>query len=100
MLFRRDSSKGLEPVRVMGGAVLARPILQGAGDGVGDGRIERLALADGAAQRLVHVLRQALLLLGVVKHKAAELAFVARPARIFSVGGPVANRADRITQYR
>jgi hypothetical protein len=80
--------------------VLAGPVLQRAGDGVGDGRIERFALADGAAQRVVHVLRQALLLLGVVEHEAAELAFVPRPARVFSVGGPVANRADRITQYR
>ena len=48
----------LEPVRVVRRAVLDGPVLQRARDDVGDVRVERLALGDGAAERAKHVLRQ------------------------------------------
>ena len=51
VLLRRDAGHRLEPVRVVRGAVLDRPVLQRAGDDVGDVRVERFAVRDwrGAA---------------------------------------------------
>ncbi len=58
VLFRGDAGERLEPVRVVRRAVLDRPVLQRARDDVGDRRIDRLGVGDGAAQRAEHVLRQ------------------------------------------
>ena len=58
VLLGGDAGHRLEPVRVVRRAVLDRPVLQRAGDDVGDRRIERLALGDGAPQRPVDILRQ------------------------------------------
>ena len=58
VLLGGDAGHRLEPVRVVRGAVLDGPVLQRAGDDVGDVRLDRLAVRDGAAQRAVHVLRQ------------------------------------------
>ena len=51
VLLGGDAGHRLEPVRVVGRAVLDGPVLQRAGDGVGDRRIERFAVRDrrGAA---------------------------------------------------
>ena len=48
----------LEPMRVVGRAVIDGPVLQRAGDRVGNRRIEGLALGDRPAQRTEHVLGQ------------------------------------------
>ena len=72
VLLGGDAGQRLEPVRVVRGAVLDRPVLQGAGDDVGDGRVERLALGDRAAQRPVDVLRQPGALRLVVERQRAK----------------------------
>ncbi len=58
VLLRGDAGQRLEPVCVVRGAVLDRPVLERAGDDVGHRRIERFALRDGASQRAIRVLRQ------------------------------------------
>ena len=58
VLLGRDAGHRLEPVRVVGRAVIDGPVLQRAGDGVGNRRIEGLALRDRPAQRTEHVLGQ------------------------------------------
>ncbi len=58
MLFGRDAREGLEPVRVMRGAVLNRPFLHGVGNDVRNFEIERLAVLDGFRELLVRCGRQ------------------------------------------
>ena len=81
VLFGGDAGQRLEPVRVVRGAVLDRPVLHRRRDGVGDRRVERLAVRDRPAQRLIDRLRQARLLHVVVEHEAAERLGRARSAR-------------------
>ena len=84
VLLGGDAGQRLEPVRVVRRAVLHRPVLQRGGHRVGHGRIEGFALRDGAAQRVIGGLRQALLLFRVVEHQAAEHVSAARLGRLFS----------------
>ena len=61
MLFRRSARKRLEPVRVMGCAALHGPFFHGLRHGIRNVNIQRLAIVDGFAQRLVHIGRKRLL---------------------------------------
>ena len=99
VLLGRDAGQRLEPVRVVGRAVLDRPFLRGLGHRVGHRAVERFGLHDGAAQRLVHLLRQTLLLFRVVENQAAERKFRTDGRRPFLSHGPVANCADRFAQH-
>ena len=72
VFFRRDAGERLEPVRVVRGAVLERPILQRCGDLVGDGAVERLAVDGCPLQRRVRLLRQPRLLNIVVERQRTE----------------------------
>ena len=72
VLLGGDSGHRLEPVRVVGRAVLDRPVLQRGRDGVSGRDVERLPSRDRRAQRAVRRLRQPLLLKLVVERKAAE----------------------------
>ena len=72
VLLGGDAGERLEPVRVVRRAVLDRPVLHRGGDDVGGRRVERLALGDGAAQRLVDVARQPAALDVVVERERSE----------------------------
>ena len=72
VLLGGDAGQRLEPVRVVRRAVLDRPVLHRRGDRVGDRGVERLAVRDRPAQRVIDGLRQARLLHFVVEHQAAE----------------------------
>ena len=72
VLFRGDAGERLEPVRVMSGAVLDRPVLHRGGNDVGRRGIERRALRNRLAQRLVDVAREPLPLHLVVECQGAE----------------------------
>ena len=61
VLLGRETGERLEPVGEVGRAALDRPVLHRGGDDVGDARVERLAVIDGAQQRLVDRLGQPLL---------------------------------------
>ena len=58
VLLGRDAREGLEPVRVMRGTLLERPLLHSVGHLVGDVEVERLALLDNARELLVRGLGQ------------------------------------------
>ena len=73
VLLGGDAGHRLEPVGVVRGAVLDGPVLQRGGDDVGDRRVERLALRDGAPQRAIDVLGQPGALGFVVERERAEL---------------------------
>ena len=45
MLFGGDAGHGVEDVGVVGGALFDGPVLHGDGDGIGDGGVQRRALA-------------------------------------------------------
>ena len=81
VLLGGDAGHRLEPVRVVRGAVLDGPVLQRAGDGVGDRR-DRAAspCAIDAAQRAEHVLRQPRALDFFVERQRSE--FVRRALRV------------------
>ncbi|OPZ77387.1 MAG: hypothetical protein BWY77_01708 [bacterium ADurb.Bin431] len=53
VLLRCRAGLGLEPVGEMGHPLGQGPLLHGMGDGIGDGHVEFLPLADGGAQLLV-----------------------------------------------
>ena len=100
VLLGGDAGQRLEPVRVVRRAVLDRPVLHRRRDRVGHRRVQRLAVRDRPAQRVIHGLRQARLLHRVVEHQAAERLGRARPARLFRFRHrPVANRADRLAEH-
>ena len=61
VLLRGESGERVEDVRVVGRALLHRPVLHRRGDGVGDGRVELRALLDGGDHGLVDRLGQPLL---------------------------------------
>src|SRR5215510_9278507 len=73
VLLGRNARQRLEPVSVMGCAVLDGPVLQRASDRVGGREIERLSAGDGGAQGAVDRRRQPGLLHLVVEHQLAEL---------------------------
>ena len=60
VLFGGEAGERLEPVGVVGRAVLDGPVLHRRGDDVGDLRVERLAVIDRPEQAPVDVLRQTL----------------------------------------
>ncbi len=96
VLLGGDAGQRLEPVRVVRGAVLDGPVLERAGDDVGDRGLDRLALGHRAPQRAVHVLGQTGALRLVVERQRAEfLAGLAR--RRLVPGGPAADARDAIT---
>ena len=73
VLLGGDAGQRLEPVRVVRGAVLDRPVLQRAGDDVGHRVIDRFAVRNGAAQRAEHFLRQPGALDFLVEGQRAEV---------------------------
>src|SRR5262245_25668851 len=105
MVFGSDAGERLEPMRVMGGAVLDRPVLHGFGHGVCNRRIERFAVSDRLAQRLVSGLRQPLLLFGVAERETPKaVAAVRRQCRwrlslLAFRDRPVADRTNRVAQH-
>ena len=62
VLLGGEAGERLEDVRVVGGALLERPLLHGERDGVGQRRVERLALLEHLLEAPVGVLGQALAL--------------------------------------
>ena len=58
VLLRGRAGQRLEHVGVVGGAVLQRPVLHRLGDGVGQARVERLAVLEGRPQLLEGVAGQ------------------------------------------
>ena len=67
MFLGRDARERLEPVRVVGGTLLERPLLHRVGDLVGDIEVEGLALLDDARELLVRGLGQPITHDGVTK---------------------------------
>ena len=75
MLLRRDAGKRLEPVGIMGRAVLHRPVLHLLGNYVG-GRLGQLAaLVHHRYHLFVHILRQSLFHLAEREHVLTENLF-------------------------
>ena len=72
MFFRRDAGQRLERVRVVGRAVLDRPLLHRGRHGVGDRVVERLAVRHGAAQRVIDRFGETCLLDFVAEDQTAE----------------------------
>ena len=72
VLLGGQAGHRLEQVREVGGALLDGPVLHGAGDGVGDGRVERHALLDRLLQGLEDRLGQPLPLDLLVEDVVAE----------------------------
>ncbi len=72
VLLGGQAGEGLKPVRVVGRAVLDRPVLHGGRHDVGDRRVERLAAIDGAEQAAVDLLGKALPHHAAGEHVAAE----------------------------
>ena len=82
VLLGSQAGHRLEKMRVVRGALLERPILHGAGDRVGDGRIEGVALLDGALQRLEDGLRKAFALGRLAEDVRSEQIFEGRLCEI------------------
>ena len=110
VLLGGDAGERLEPVRVVRRAVLDRPVLHRARHFVGDRQIERFAVGDGAAQGLIHRLRQPRLLHLVVEHQTPERSVSARtdpvrghrarfPRFLRRGNRPVADGADRFAEH-
>ncbi len=73
VLLGGQAGHGLEQVGEVGRPVLDGPVLHGAGDGVGDGRVGQLrALLDGLLKRLEDGLGQPLLLDFFAEHQRTE----------------------------
>src|SRR5579864_7635185 len=87
VLFGRDPGQGMEPVRVVRRAMLDRPVLHGRRDDVGDRRVERRPLIDGAPQGAIGVTRQAPALDVVAKGERAENLRSSKPGGA-GVAGP------------
>ena len=71
VLLGGDAGQRLEPVGVVGGALLDGPLLHGVGDDVGHVLVERRALLDGLHQLLIGGLGQALAHDVLVEHHGA-----------------------------
>ena len=68
VLLGGDAGEGLEPVGIMGRALLDGPLLHGVGDDVGHVDVKRHAFLDGSHELLVGGLGQALLHRVLVEH--------------------------------
>ena len=88
MLLGRDAGERLEPVRVVRGALLERPLLHGVGDLVGDVEVEGLALLDDLRELLVRRLGETFLHDLVGEQQAAVLLgdLVLAHVRLFPLG--------------
>ena len=82
VLLGGQAGHRLEEVGVVGGAVLEGPVLHGAGDRVGDGRVERQPLLDRLLQRLEDRLRQPGLLDFLTENQLAEEVLDVRGAEV------------------
>ncbi len=92
VLFSRDARQRLEPVRVVRGAVLDRPLFHRRRDGIGHRDVERFAVRHRAAQRVINRLGETSLLDFVVEHEAAErLADARRPRLLCFRDRPIAD---------
>ncbi len=102
VLFRRDAGQRLEPVGVVGSAVLERPVLDRRRDRVRRALVEGLALGDRAPQGLVDLLGKTGALHLFAEHEAAEdLGGPALGRGLASFGDrPVADRTDCFTRRR
>ena len=98
VLLGGDAGHRLEPVRVVRGAMLDRPVLQRRGNDVGDGRVDGLSLRDRAAQRAVDILGQTGALRLVVEGQRAKLVtrLGTRGGRGLDAKIPGADVADRV----
>ena len=72
VLFRGDAGHGLEPVGIVGGALLHSPLLHGLGDLIGGADIQRGAVADALLPGAVRGGREPLLHGLLVKDHTAE----------------------------
>ena len=72
VLLGGETGQRLEPVRVVGGPALERPVLHRRGDDIGDRRVEFFVALDRALQRTVDLLGQPLALLGRSEDVGAE----------------------------
>ena len=72
VLFGGEAGHGLEPVGVVGGALLDRPVLHGVGDLTGGGTIQRRSLCQALLPLLVDGGGKALLHLLLAKHHLAK----------------------------
>ena len=88
----------LEQVGVVRGPVFDGPVLHGAGDRVGDGRVERHALLDRLLQCLEHRLGQPCLLHFLAEHERPEQVLDVRGAEVdlVQVVLGVRDRLDRL----
>ena len=68
MLLRRYAGQWLEPVGIMGRAVVHRPLLHRVSNHVRDGGIQLVSLLDGLLQLLIRILGETLSHHRVVKH--------------------------------
>ena len=83
VLLGGQAGERLEQVGEVGGPVLERPVLHGAGDGVGDGRVGELgAEPDRLLERLEHRLGQPRLLHLLAEHQRAEQLLQVRGAEV------------------
>ena len=100
VLLGRNARHGLEPVRVVRGAVLDGPVLHGGRDRVGGGVIQRFAAVNRTAQGAVDFLWQPRPLDGIVERQApVDLRRVRRRLRGGTGGhAPVADHFDGFTQ--
>ena len=65
--------KGLEPVGIVGHAILVGPLLHAFGHGVGDGTVERGTIVDHVDQLLVDISGKILVHLGAVEHFLSKI---------------------------
>ena len=72
VLFRRKAGHRLEPVGVMGAALLHGPCLHGTGNFIGGGQLQRRTVSDAALPSLIAGVGQALLHGLLVEYPAAE----------------------------
>ena len=73
MLLGGDAGERLEPVRVVGRAMLERPVLDGHRDGIGHRHVQGLAAVDRAPEGLVDGPGQFDPLYGVAEDEPAEV---------------------------
>ena len=72
MLLRRRAGQRLEPMGIMGCALLQRPFLHLMGHHISHRQVKLLTLPDGLLQLLINLLRQTLLHHRIIKHIFAE----------------------------
>ena len=72
VLFSGNAGHGLEPVGVVSGALLNRPILHRVGDYIGNSRIQALTVLHRLAQCLVRILWQSLAHQRIVEYEGSK----------------------------